>query len=148
MELELEEQVEAIDGTSLAGATLDGQGRFTWQTPRARAWLLTYREECGRGGEVRLERWIDNITSGLFAKNEAGSHLCLSRPGAQLHIHYAGQNDEGEFLVLLDEQRLDAPAFGTASQRNAFNDGDEASSNSEAFRWLARLLGANPVASH
>jgi hypothetical protein len=45
--------------------------------------------------------------SGNQGCNQAGSRICLSRPGAtlHLHLHLIGRTEEGEFLILLEEFR-------------------------------------------
>ena len=137
----------SIDACGKASATLDRNGNFTWQSPRARQWLNEYFAEGGAGAKDLLRGWINNVIAGRYAQNEAGSHLTLSRSGSRLNIHYAGEVPGGERLVLLDEQRAD-----TSTRRLAEScrlTGREA----EVLNWLAggktnrdiaEILGMSP----
>ena len=138
---------KSIDACGKASATLDHRGNFTWQSPRARQWLQEYCEAGGVITQARLRSWITSVTGGRFAQNEAGSHLCLTRDGARLNIHYAGEVLGGERLLLLDEQRTDASTKRLAESCRLT--GREA----EVLNWLAggktnrdiaEILGMSP----
>ena len=138
---------KSIDACGKASATLDQRGNFTWQSARARQWLQQYCDEGGAGTKDRLRTWINSVICGNFAQNEAGSHLCLSRRGARLNIHYAGEVPGGERLLLLDELRVDASARRLAESCRLT--GREA----EVLNWLAggktnrdiaEILGISP----
>ncbi len=137
----------SVDACGKAGATLDPFGNFTWQSRRAREWLQEYCEDGGMVVRERLRQWIQSVATGKFAQHEVGSHFYLTRAGARLYVHYAGELPGGEYLILLDEQRADASVRRLAENCKLTHREAEVLNwlaGGKANRDIAEILGMSP----
>lgn len=137
----------SIEACGKAGATVDRDGNFTWQSRRAREWLEAYGSEGGVIVQERLRQWLQGVVSGRFAHSEAGAHLCITHGDGRLYIHYAGDIPGGECLILLDEQRADAAARRLAERCRLTTREAEVLNwlaGGKANREIAEILGMSP----
>jgi DNA-binding NarL/FixJ family response regulator len=137
----------SIEVCGKAGVTADATGNITWQTPKARKWLHEY---CGDDSSShnwkRLRCWLLRDTSGAN-QTEINSHFSVTHAASRLTVHYAGEIDHGEHLLLLEEHRTEESAQRLC---NSFN---LTAREGEVLHWLAggktnrdiaEILGMSP----
>lgn len=137
----------SIEACGKAGATIDHQGDFTWQSRRAREWLDTYCTEGGLIVQERLRHWLHGVGTGRLIHSDTGAQLHLTQGDGRLYIHYAGDIPGGERLILLDEQRADAAARRLAERcRLTSREGEVLNwlAGGKTNREIAEILGMSP----
>jgi DNA-binding NarL/FixJ family response regulator len=94
-----------LEASGKAGLTLDGQGRITWETPRAARW----REDYGRCPAASTAPLASRLQSWLGQADQQGlsePSLSIQAADNRLTFHYAGRVAGGECLLLVEEQSV------------------------------------------
>ena len=136
--------MNAMDATAKAVVVLDGGGRISWRTAKARKWLAQYLQQDDALERLpgELGAWID----GLIAGKASGERL-LRMADRELQLWLTPSQMPGEYILLLDERPLAAPraSLGQAYQLTE--------RECEVLLWLAKgktnrdigdILGISP----
>jgi DNA-binding NarL/FixJ family response regulator len=138
----------SIEACGKAGLTMDIDGNITWQTPHVREWLHTYLGEDTNGYHwCRLRAWLQGLATGRTPARDAHTHFCVTQPHGRLNMHYAGEISSHEYLLLIDEQRIEASARKLLEKHNL------TAREAEVLSWvaagktnrdIAEILGMSP----
>ena len=128
------QQILDLIGHAILGVTLDGT--FAWKSPRAQRWLLDYFPPAPQAVPVLpdpVRRWArTRIEAGANGDGVAGPPLVISRHGRRLLIHFLGEVNRREFLLLLEEQSEEEPAQSLKTSYNL------TARESEVLLWVAK----------
>jgi DNA-binding NarL/FixJ family response regulator len=105
----------SVESCGKAGFTMDADGRITWQTPLARAWLTEYLSDdtvSTGSGWSRFRAWLDGVAAqDKTAQSDLATNISLCREAGRLKVYYAGTIDGGERLLLVEQVRDDLSAL-------------------------------------
>ena len=101
----------SMEACGRAGVTVDRHGRITWQTSLAQQWLADY---CGGESRaqnlLRLREWLKSADERGTAAQTTMTPLTFGCEDNRLSIHFAGHIGNGDYLLLLEEQRAEYSA--------------------------------------
>jgi DNA-binding response OmpR family regulator/DNA-binding CsgD family transcriptional regulator len=101
---------EAIDAAGLAVAVVSRDGRYLWLTPNAHKALGKVFDEPARTGEPLpgvLRGWLRANAEGEALPDRDSRPLVLDNAGRRLLVHFLGGMSGGQYLLLVEEGRVD-----------------------------------------
>lgn len=101
---------EAIDAAGLAVAVVSRDGRYLWLTPNAYKALHKVFEGPARPGEPlpdALRGWMQANAVAEGLPDRDSRPFTLDNAGARLLIHFLGGMSGGQYLLLVEESRVD-----------------------------------------
>ena len=101
---------EAIDAAGLAVAVVSRDGRYLWLTPNAHKALHKVFEGPARPGEPlpdTLCGWMQANADAETLPDRDSRPFTLDNAGARLLIHFLGGMSGGQYLLLVEETRVD-----------------------------------------
>lgn len=101
---------EAIDAAGLAVAVVSRDGRCLWLTPNARKALHKVFDGPDRAGELLpdiLRTWMLTNVDAESLPDRDSRPFTLDRAGSRLLIHFLGGMSGGQYLLLVEESRID-----------------------------------------
>lgn len=137
--------MNAMDATARAVVVLDGSGRISWRTTRARAWLAQYLQQDG--GIDRLPGELGEWVDGLIAAKASGERA-IGMGDRELRLRLTPSQVPGEYVLLLDERIVEPGCHASLNRAYQLTERE-----CEVLTWLAKgktnrdigdILGISP----